>query len=123
MTEAMRHNEGKPELDYLHTWYHALCEVAAVCQKGGEKYVVGNYLLGQDYRQLLGASGRHQGKFGSPFEPDIDEESGRHHIAHAIWNLLQLLQLEVGPQLKDEVTNRFLFDNRIRPPMVKEDTE
>lgn len=123
MAKALRYNEGKPELDYLYTWYDALVEVAKVCQAGAEKYDVGNYLLGQDYRQLLGASARHQGKFGDYRQDDYDDESNRHHIAHAIWNLLQLLQLEVGPQIKGDVTNQFLFDNRIRPPVMKEDTE
>lgn len=115
--KAMRFNEGKPELDYLYTWYHALCEVAEVCQKGAEKYKVGNYLLGQDYRQLLGSSTRHIAEFGHPLLDDYDTESNRHHIAHAIWNLLQLLQLEVGPSVRaDGESNQVVFDNRIRPP-------
>lgn len=116
MTNAKRHNEGKPELHYLDTWFHALCEVAQVCQDGSKKYSRGNYLLGQDYSQLLSAAGRHQGKFGNHQLPDRDAETGRHHIAHAIWNLLQLLQLEVGPDLKhDGRSNREVFDNRLKP--------
>ncbi len=94
---ALRYNKGKPEMHYLDPWYDALAEVCLVCMQGAEKYERGNYLLGQSYSELLSASKRHEMKFGSPIYPDFDSESGRHHIAHAIWNLVQLLQAELNP--------------------------
>lgn len=111
MAEAERHNAGKPDLHYLHPWYDAMCEVARVCMKGEEKYDRGNYLLGQDWVQLLSAGERHAFKFGSFRHPDRDEESGCVHLAHDIWNKLQLLQSYL-----DGETHR---DNRLKPPVDK----
>lgn len=116
--QAKRYNQDKPDLHYLHTWYDALCEVARVSMAGAEKYERGNYLLGQPYSQLLGCAERHVGKFGDFRRPDYDIEpdangkpgTGRHHIALAIWNLLQLLQHEVGQGDGKK------WDNRLKPP-------
>lgn len=106
MTKALRNDEGKPEMHYLHTWYDALAEVCQVCSQGALKYERGNYLRGQSLAQLLNCAERHIGKFGSPYYPDWDEESGRHHLAHAIWNLLQALQQHInsrgGPGYVDD---------------------
>lgn len=114
-TQAKRYNSGKPELHYLDVWGDALGEVCQVCMKGAEKYERGNYLLGQPYSQLLSAAYRHISKFGDYRRPDHDDESGRHHIAHAIWNLLQLLQHETQPNpvIAD---GRNAWDDRLRPP-------
>ncbi len=111
MTDALRYNDGKPELHYLDTWYNAQCEVAQVCMKGAEKYERGNYLKGQPYSQLISAAYRHLGKFGDCRQPDREPESGRHHVAHAIWNLLQLLELDLT-----EVRKPKPRDDRLRPP-------
>lgn len=93
---ALRFNEGKPELDYLATWYDALCEVVKVCMANSEdhggKYPTGNYLLGQSDRQLLQCAYRHAMKAGSPHYDDIDPDDGCLHAAKAVWNLLQYLQ-------------------------------
>lgn len=112
MKQAKRYNQDKPDLHYLDPWFDALCEVARVCMKGAEKYERGNYLQGQPYSQLIGCAYRHQGKFGDFRRPDIDPETGRHHIAHAIWNLLQLLQHEVG----SEPLTAGGWDDRLKPP-------
>ena len=107
--QAKRYDVGKPKLEYLFTWRGALSELAQVCMKGEEKYERGNYLRGQPYSQLLNSATRHLFKFGDPNTPDTDEESGRHHIAHAIWNLLQLLEHEQAGR-GDE------WDDRLRKP-------
>lgn len=121
MNQAKRYNKDKPDLHYLHVWYDALCEVARVSMAGAEKYERGNFLLGQPYSELLGCAERHVGKFGDFRRPDVDIEpdangkpgTGRHHIALAIWNLLQLLQHEVGPEGGKK------WDNRLQPPGYK----
>jgi hypothetical protein len=111
--QALRDNNDKPDLHYLHTWYHALCEVCMVCQAGAKKYARGNYLKGQPHSQLLACAERHIGKFGNYKEDDYDVGPGgtdRHHIALAIWNLLQLLENELDPSAKAK------WDDRLRIP-------
>jgi hypothetical protein len=108
--QALRHNENKPDLHYLHTWYNALCEVAQVCQAGAKKYARGNYLKGQPISQLLACAERHIMKYGSYKYSDRDEETKRHHIAHAIWNLLQALENDLDPEAKAK------WDDRLRIP-------
>lgn len=92
LVTAERHDDGKPDLHYLDPWFEALCEVSRTCTTGEGKYARGNYLLGQPHSQLLAAAQRHSMKYGSWRHPDYDGESHCHHIAHAIFNLLQLLQ-------------------------------
>lgn len=111
-SQAKRFDTGKPELDYWDQWYEAMCEVARVCRQGAAKYEVGNYLLGQTYRELVNSGRRHTGKFASYRWNDYDEESSCHHLAHAIWNLMQCLQ--------HEMTGAKQWDNRIKPPAVPE---
>lgn len=108
--QAQRNNADKPDLHYLHTWYNALCEVAQVCQAGAKKYARGNYLKGQPMSQLLSCAERHLMKFGSPAYSDCDEETKRHHLAHAIWNLLQALENDLNPTIKQR------WDDRLRIP-------
>lgn len=111
--QALRDNEAKPDLHYLHTWYHALCELCMVGMAGAKKYVRGNYLKGQPHSQLLACAERHIGKFGNHKENDYDTGPGgtdRHHIALAIWNLLQLLENELDPVAKAK------WDDRLRIP-------
>lgn len=110
--QAKRYNQGKPNLHYLDPWYHALCEVVRVCTKGEEKYERGNYLLGQPHSELLSAARRHEMKFGDTRRPDYDEESSCHHLAHAIWNLLQLLQTD----MTTPTDTRSKWDDRLRKP-------
>jgi len=117
MADALRLDQGKPDLHYLDPWYDALCEVAQVCMGGEKKYARGNYLKGQTHSQLLSCARRHEMKFGSFRHTDIDPESGRHHLAHAIWNLLQLLQNDLDPATKEK------FDNRLRPPADDEQVQ
>src|SRR4030066_1192010 len=111
--QALRDNSEKPDLHYLHTWYHALCEVCMVCQAGAKKYARGNYLKGQPHSQLLACAERHIGKFGNYKEDDYDtgdKGTDRHHIALAIWNLLQLLENDL------DVTAKAKWDDRLRVP-------
>lgn len=110
MKRAERHDKGKPELYYLDSWPTALNEVARVCTNGAKKYTRGNYLLGQPYSELISAAHRHGFKFGNHLTPDYDRESGCHHIAHQIWNLLQLLELALRKETADK------WDDRLCPP-------
>lgn len=112
--QAKRDNAGKPDLHYLDPWYDALCEVAQVCMEGEKKYDRGNYLRGQPHSELLAAARRHTMKFGSFRYPDYDDESSCHHIAHAIWNLLQLLQNDLMGDCEDD---------RLAPPEPAEDDD
>lgn len=88
--QADRYNAGKPDMSYLLEFYSSLSQFARVCTFGETKYSRGNYLKGLPLSNLMAAAIRHMGKFMQGFEED--EESGEHHLAHAVWNLLVALE-------------------------------
>jgi len=90
--QALRFNEGKPELGRLLEFGSALDKLVAVMQQGATKYEEANWLLGgKPDREYIDSALRHLQAFsaGEEFDPDI----GTHHLAHAAWNMLALLRL------------------------------
>ena len=89
MTEqALRYNEGKPELSYVLDADYAiegLCEVLAF---GAEKYDRSNYKKGFPKEMLVDSLLRHLTKFMNGEE--LDEESGLHHTDHVLANAVFL---------------------------------
>ena len=63
---------------------HPLAAVAGAIEHGAVKYAPWNW---QDPRanpeEYLGAALRHLYATADPSQPDLDEESGIHHVAHA----------------------------------------
>ena len=57
--EALRFDNGKPELMYVCTFPNALREFSKVCTYGGRKYDVGNYLKGAPLSQYVNCGLRH----------------------------------------------------------------
>lgn len=66
-------------------------EVMKVFTFGAEKYGDFNWRKGLEFSRLWGAAQRHQMSFWQG--EDIDKESGLPHVAHAIANLMMLLEM------------------------------
>lgn len=90
--EALRFNDGKPELHRLWQFGSALTKLARVMSQGSIKYEDGNWLRGgKPDAEYLDSHDRHMLAFANGEE--YDPETGAHHLAHAVWNLLALLRL------------------------------
>lgn len=102
-SQAMRFNEGKPELSYLLTFGDALREFAKVCAYGAAKYERANYTKGAPLSQSMDCLLRHLLKWNEG--EDRDPESGQLHLAHVVWNALRLCQEAiVRPDLDDRIS-------------------
>ena len=88
---ADRDNAGKPELSYLLSLPKALRALTRVFEQGAIKYERDNWLKGgKPDEEYLDSALRHI--LASEFET-YDEDTGCLHIAHAIWNLCALIEL------------------------------
>lgn len=111
MSEAKRFNGGKPKLGYfLRSFPKALEAVARVKEFGANKYNDGNWRLGnKPDDEYIDSGTRHLVAFlnGETY----DQDSGCHHLGHAIWNLCALLELNHSdtPMIDQE-----LFDRRMK---------
>lgn len=107
MTEAKRTNSGKPKMSYMPLWlmkgamgwYCALAQcdcvplmklqpLVEVFEQGAEKYSRGNWLQGFPVEKTMDSLCRHLFKFCGGEE--FDDESGKPHLAHVLWNLISL---------------------------------
>jgi len=84
--KANRHNNGKPQLSYIHLG--CFTEAAKVMDFGAKKYGRGNWLKGQPLEQLIDSLLRHVAALQSG--EHIDPESGCHHIGHIQANAMFL---------------------------------
>jgi len=84
--EGLRFNEGKLAIDQIPP--DILEALADVYTQGSKKYPKHNWTLGMDWSTCIGCSDRHflAWKLGESH----DEETGCHHLAQAIWNLVAL---------------------------------
>ena len=90
MEQALRFNDGKPELSYVTDMKRGLEMLAVVMQQGAIKYEPGNWLKGgKPDREYLDSALRHMLAFQGGEEYDAD--TGCHHLAQAAWNMLALL--------------------------------
>lgn len=93
MSEALRFNEGKPKLSYFSRSFRwVTAAVARVMEFGANKYNEGNWLLGnKPDTEYLDSCFRHLDHF---FAGEFyDEDSACSHIAHAVWNLCAMMEL------------------------------
>ncbi len=88
---AGRFSEGKIRHDLVAPW--ALNEIARVYTYGTVKYDDDNWWKGLRWkRDVFGCVLRHVWKW---FRGEInDDESGLHHLAHAAWNCMALMEYE-----------------------------
>lgn len=92
--KALRMNEGKPELDFLLDFPLAMEALARVMELGAVKYARDNWKLGgKPDSEYLAAALRHMmsHRKGELFADD----SGGLHIAHALWNMAALIELNI----------------------------
>lgn len=84
---ALNYDGGKPRWDLLP--YDALEEVVKVYTMGAEKYAPRNWEAGMSYSRSFGSLMRHITAFWNG--EDLDQESGYHHLGHAVFRCLQLI--------------------------------
>lgn len=94
VVQATKHDGEKPRMALIPV--RAKKEVAAVFTKGAVKYDVGNWHAGDsfDYDRLISAAERHIDDFS--LGQRADHDSGRHVLAHAICELMMLLELDLA---------------------------
>ena len=90
-TEGARFNAGKPRWDLLPAG--ALSELVNVFSFGAYKYDDDNWRKGLKYRDCLRAILSHTFKWVAGER--CDPESGCHHLAHAAWNCLVLVEFDL----------------------------
>lgn len=89
---ALRYNAGKPKINQIPMDF--LAELGEVYEMGAKKYARDNWKKGMDWSICADAAYRH---FLLAFwyqRVQKDEESGLHHLAHAVWNLIALWYYE-----------------------------
>lgn len=82
--QAMRKNQGKPELSYVLDVMPALKDMVAVMEFGANKYERNNWQKGLPKDKLLDSLLRHVDAFYSG--EDIDPESELPHVGHILCN-------------------------------------
>lgn len=103
LKEGTKYDDGKPALQYWSPW--ALEETARVLAFGAVKYEAWNWAKGIKYTRVFGAMMRHLWAWwrGEQF----DEETGLHHLAHAMCCLMFLLHYEKLAESYKEYDDRW----------------
>lgn len=100
MQVADRFDKGK--LRWRNFPMFLLRPLMEVSQFGEGKYETYNFLKGGSQNQYLDCMKRHLDKYESPFDDDLDPESGISHLAHVAWNaLVAIYMLNNFPELDD----------------------
>lgn len=110
MNSAKKDKTGKIDLTILPL--EGLIHAAKAGLFGAEKYGRYNYHKGHLNTDLLAAALRHIFKYNEG--QDLDDESGVHHLGHAIFDLMMIL---------DELHRGSLEDNRAAPRQVSTYTQ
>ena len=95
---AYRDNADKPR--YSLITHIGLLELARVYTHGAKKYADDAWRKGMSWRETFDSAERHMQKFLAG--EDFDEDSGLHHMAHAAWNCLTLVDFHTThPEFDD----------------------
>lgn len=90
-TPGAKLDHGKPDLSLLLMFGTALSAVGDVATFGAKKYTRGGWQFVPDgTTRYMAAMLRHVFK---SFRESHDADSGLHHLAHAAWNSLAILEL------------------------------
>lgn len=103
MTEAMRHNLGKPNLALLSPI--ALVLLTRVLERGAIKYASHNWRNGFDKSELVNCIMRHTLEFLAG--NDTDHETGLPIMAHIMCNAMFCLELDAAGKATD---SRYKYD-------------
>lgn len=124
MAESLRFNEGKPEVHYILFYRKFLEALSFVQSQGAIKYGYGNWTGGgKPDSEYFDAGMRHLlihfaacKKIVDPATGDptsyYDEDLGVLHIAQAIWNFMQLVELNLDIPLFNPEFDQEDFINR-----------
>jgi hypothetical protein len=85
---GVKHDQGKPRMDLFS--FIALTRLAEVLTTGSRKYAPNQWRQGFEWSRLLSAAFRHLFAWG--MGQDKDPETGHSHIAHAMCNLMFLME-------------------------------
>ena len=96
--EARHFDDGKPDLTLLDRGF--LESVSAALGYGAAKYGVDNWRKGSSYRRYTASALRHIEAFLD--REDLDHESGEHHLAHAVCNLMFVMAWQRAGKGKDD---------------------
>jgi hypothetical protein len=86
---SLRYNTGKP--DYSLIPMASLAEAAKVLEYGATKYARDNWRKPTHWSVSFACLQRHLAAWQSG--EDLDPESGRNHLGHALCNILQMLDM------------------------------
>jgi len=106
---ALRHNSNKPQTSYILHFPKVIELLARIMEVGEVKYAKFNWKKGGNTDQsYMDAALRHMLKFtaGDVF----DEEYGTHHLGHAIWNLMALVELNGHKVMDTDKYNKALTE-------------
>jgi hypothetical protein len=84
MSRGIKFNSGKPRMSLIP--FAPLREFAKVLTYGEIQYETHNWKKGIPFSELIDATERHIGKFKDGV--NLDDESGLHHLAHAMFGLV-----------------------------------
>jgi hypothetical protein len=97
--KASRFNSGKNRLELIDSW--VMDRLGEVLTHGAEKYELQNWRNGLSFLETIGSLKRHISKFEKGSE-DYDRESGLHHLAHGMANIMFLLYyVKYHPEMDD----------------------
>lgn len=96
--EAVKFDQDKTRYDLIPP--NALQDLAMVYTMGSQKYAARNWEIGLDWSRVFGALMRHSWAWfrGETHDP----ESGLHHMAHAAWSCLALVEYHYTKKGKDD---------------------
>jgi len=86
---GVKYDEGKPRVSLIPP--RVILRLAEVFEHGAEKYGEGNWKEGLDPVRLYDAGQRHQLAW---LDGERTDESGYPHLAHALWNIAVMLELD-----------------------------
>ncbi len=105
-SNAIKHDEGKVRMDLVPP--HALWVIAEVMTKGAEKYGAHNWEEGFAWSRLYAAAQRHLNLFWGGW--DRDPESHKYHLAHALCDLIMLMEHQLMSLGEDDRTFKGVED-------------
>lgn len=107
LAKSRHYSAGKSGVDQIPADF--LLELGYVYTMGGEKYGRDNWKNGTDWHEFYGSAQRHMLAFWGKGESMNPEDGGRHHLAHAVWNMIALWFYEEhgrGNDDRDRFTGR-----------------